>query len=230
MQKFLIFTLLTLSFNGWGSRTVAVSGKCEIKVTPDRGSVQLRMEKTTDSVNASVKEVTQKINLLRVAIKKMNLKDLELSTTQFNVSPHHEWQNNKNVFKGYKATQGLEVITSEISRLAEVMGSAAKIGITGTENYRTFLSLQKSQAEYLNCLDVASVDAHKKAERLAKKLGAKLGEVETIVESQPQVQSPGPIMMMEASMAKSSARDAEPEIDVADHTYSTSLRVTFILK
>ena len=53
MQKILIFTLLALSFNGWGSRTVAVSGKCEIKVTPDRGSVQLRMEKTTDSVDST---------------------------------------------------------------------------------------------------------------------------------------------------------------------------------
>ena len=93
------------------------------------------------------------------------------------------------------------------------------------------VDLQKSQAEYLNCLDVASVDAQKKAERLAKKLGAKLGEVEEIVESQPQIQSPGPILMMEAAMAKSTeARDSAPEIDVADQTYSTSLRVKFILK
>lgn len=231
MQKSLFAILLGLSLNGWAIRTVAVSGKCEIKVTPDRGSVHLRMEKTTNSVKTSVDEVTQKINQVRDSITKLKLKDIELSTTQFNVGPHHEWQNNKNVFKGYKAAQGLEVVTSEISRLAEVMSAAAKSGITGTENFKTFLSLKKSQAEFLNCLDVASDDAHKKADRLAKKLGAKLGEVETIVESQPQIHNPGPIMMMEGSMAKSALQDIEaPQIDVADHTYSTSIRVTYILK
>lgn len=54
--------------------------------------------------------------------------------------------------------------------------------------------------------------------------------MESIVESWPQEHNPGgPIMMMEATMAKTSARDAEPTIDVADHTYSTSVRVIFNL-
>lgn len=227
-MRFSLGLVLLLAMPVW-AKQVTVTGKCEIKVTPDRGSVTLQTEKTAKTVQEAVATVTKLIDQARAAVQKMNLKNLELSTTQFQVTPHHEWQNNKNVFKGYSATMALEVVTSEITKLGEVMGQASAKGLTGTGNYRTFLSLEKSQAEYLRCLDVASLDARQKAQRLAKNLDAKLGDVMTIEEGQIQVTAPGaPMVMMEADMAKSAPAQS-PSIDVADQLYSTNIRIMFKL-
>jgi uncharacterized protein YggE len=207
-------------------RSVAVSGRCEIPVSPDRASIQVRAEKTAGDVAAAVGDVSKRMTKLRADIAKLNLKDLELNTAQYQVQPHHEWENNKNVLKGQRAILGLEVTTSEIPRLGEVMSLAAKHGLTGADGWRTFLSTAKAQAEYLKCLDIAVDDAKVKAERLAKRLNAKLGEVVNVQEGERQQHSPQP--MQEMSMAR--AKDASPPIDVANLTYATSVQVTFLLK
>ena len=212
------------------ARHVSVSGKCEIKVTPDRGSVQLLTQKNGSSVKEVVDSVSKQIDAAKAAVQKMDLKDLELRTTQFQVNPRHEWENNKQVFKGYSASLGLEVTTSEITKLGEVMAKASNLGVNNTNNYRTFLSLEKSQAEYLKCLDIASNDAQKKAERLAKNLDAKLGEIESISEGQGHVEEPRPMVQMEAMMAKSADAGAGPSIEVGNQVYSTTVRYVFKLK
>lgn len=228
MRFSLALLLFSISMPGL-ARHVSVTGKCEIKVTPDRGSVQLLTEKTAPTVKEAVDVVSKQIDAAKAAVQKMNLKDLELRTTQFQVNPHHNWENNKNVFKGYRATLGLEIVTSEIVKLGDVMAKASALGVNNTNNYRTFLSLEKSQAEYLKCLDIASTDGEKKAQRLAKNLKANLGEIESITEGQAQVDEPRPMVMMEAAMAKS-VSDAAPSIEVGNQTYSTTVRYVFKLK
>lgn len=211
------------------ARHVSVSGKCDIKVTPDRGSVQLLTEKTASTVKEAVDVVSKQIDAVKAQVQKLGLKDLELRTTQFQVSPHHNWENNRNVFKGYRASLGLEVETSEIVKLGDVMARAAGQGINNTNNYRTFLSLEKSQREYLKCLDIASEDALKKAKQLAKNMNAKLGEIESITEGTAHIEEPRPMVMMEAAMAKS-ADGAGPSIEVGNQTYSASVRYVFKLQ
>ncbi|MFP5492609.1 MAG: SIMPL domain-containing protein [Bacteriovoracia bacterium] len=226
----MLLALLLIASTQAATRTVNVQGRCEIKVTPDRASLELKMEKTLSDPAAAVNEVTKKIEAARAEIKKMNLAHLELRTTHFQVSPHREWENNKNVFKGHRASMGLEVITSDIAKLGGVMAMAAKQGLNGTDGFRPFLSLEKSRTEYLKCLDVASQDALKKAQQLAKSLDAKVGEVESISESAPVIHRPQPMysaMMDGAAMEKSVAA---PTIDVGEETFSTTLQVSFKLK
>jgi uncharacterized protein YggE len=222
--------LFLISMTQASTRTINVQGRCEIKVTPDRASLELKMEKTLSDPAAAVNEVTKKIEAARAEIKKLNLANLELRTTHFQVSPHREWENNKNVFKGHRASMGLEIITSDIAKLGDVMAMAAKLGLNGTEGFRPFLSLEKSRTEYLKCLDVASQDALKKAQQLAKSLDAKVGEVESISESAAVIHRPQPMysaMMDSAGMEKSVTA---PTIDVGQETFSTTLQVSFKLK
>lgn len=211
-------------------RLVSVQGKCEIKVTPDRGSIQLNTEKVAPSSAAALDEVTKKIDAAKASIQKMNLKDLELRTTHLQLNRHSEWENNKSVFKGFRAALGLEVTTSDIKQLGSVMAEAAKLGLTGTDSFNTFLSLEKSRKEYLKCLDIAAIDAKKKAEQLAKTLNNDIGEVESIIESPAVMHRPQPLMMMaEASMAKSMDA-AAPAIEVGDQTFQASVQVVYRLR
>lgn len=224
MKIFALLLLPTLSLAA--ERSVTVTGRCEIPVTPDRASLQVRAEKSASSVEIAVSDVSQRMTKFRAEVQKLKLKDLELNTAQYQVQPHHEWENNKNVLKGQRAVLGLEVTSSEITRLGEVMSLAAKHGLTGADGWRTFLSTQKAQAEYLKCLDIAIDDAKVKAERLAKRMNSKLGEVLNIQEGERQQHSPQP--MQEMAMVR--AKDASPPIDVANLSYATSVQATFLLK
>jgi len=211
-------------------RLVSVQGKCEIKVTPDRGSLQLNTEKVAPSSATALDEVSKKIDAAKASIQKMNLKDLELRTTHLQLNRHSEWENNKSVFKGFRASLGLEVTTSDIKLLGNVMAEAAKLGLTGTDSFNTFLSLEKSRKEYLKCLDIAAIDAKKKAEQLAKTLNNDIGEVESIIESPAVMHRPQPMMMMaEASMAKSMDAVA-PSIEIGDQTFSATVQVIYRLR
>ncbi len=228
----MLWLLLALSLpTATAARLVSVQGRCEIKVAPDRASVQLKTEKTAADSAQAVDEVSKKIAAAKASIEKMKLEDLELRTTHFQLYEHREWENNKNVFKGHRASLGLEITTSEIQKLGQVMAEAAKLGLTGTEGFRTFLSIEKSQNEYLKCRAIAAADAQKKAQQLAKGLGASLGEVESISESPAIIHAPQPVyaaaMMESAPMAKSVAA---PSIEAGEQTFATSLQVSFQLK
>ncbi len=223
---------LLLSLDVSAARLVSVQGRCEIKVTPDRGNLQLRTEKTAADTALAVDEVSKKIEAAKKKIQKLELADLELRTTHFQVHEHREWENNKNVFKGYRASLGLEVTTSDIAKLGNVMAEAAKLGLTGTDSLRTFLSLEKSQKEYLKCLDIASADALKKAKQLAKSLDASVGEVESVNESPAIISAPQPMYsaMMDGGMRGMEKAAQAPSIEVGDQTFSTTLQVSFQLK
>ena len=95
----------------------------------------------------------------------------------------------------------------------------------------TFLSLEKSQAEYLKCLDIASNDARKKAEQLAKKLGFSVGDVQNVIESPMPQQQPTPYPER-AMFAKGASMDSAPVVSVEAGTqnFSTTIQVTFNIK
>ncbi|MBY0518266.1 MAG: SIMPL domain-containing protein [Bacteriovoracaceae bacterium] len=227
----MIFLLLSLLSSAHASRVISVQGRCEIKVVPDRGTVQIKTEKTAKDPADAVNEVTKKIEAAKARIQKMGLKDLELRTTHFQVFEQREWENNKNVFKGHRASFGLEVTTSDIQKLGHVMADAAQLGLTGTEGFRTFLSLEKSQSEYLKCLDIASQDAIKKAKQLGKSLNAEVGEVESISESPMTVSGPQPIYAQAMDSMRSMEKSvATPSIEAGEQTFATTLHVNFKLR
>lgn len=206
---------------------ISVQGNCEIKVTPDRGAITFTAENQARDQKDAVKRTTDQVNKLKEEIKKLNLADLELKNTNYNVYPVREYEKEKIVDKGIRATLSLEVTTSEISRIGEAMQAAAKVGVINVGSLTTFLSLEKSQKEYLKCLDVAAEDARGKAQQLAKKLGFKIGEVINLNEV-PQISRPVPIIM-ERAMMKS--MDAAPtQVEPGTQQYSTNIQVTFKIK
>lgn len=224
MKYLFVFLFSMAAFAG--DPEISVQGNCEIKVTPDRGAITFTAENQARDQKDAVKKTTEQINQLKEEIKKLNLADLELKNTNYNVFPVREYEKEKIVDKGIRATLSLEVTTSEIARIGEAMQSAAKVGVINVGSLTTFLSLEKSQKEYLKCLDIAADDARGKAQQLAKKLGFKLGDVIKLNEV-PQV--PQPVPVMERAMMKS--MDAAPaQIEPGTQQYSTNIQVTFKIK
>lgn len=209
---------------------VQVQGNCDIQVVPDRGSVSFTAENQAGDQKVAVKKTNDQINALKKEIEKMNLANVEFKSTGYSVYPVREYEKNKYVDKGMKASLTLEVTTSDIQKLGDTLVSASKIGIQNVGSLSTYLSVEKSQKEYLRCLDIAAQDAKDKAQQLAKKLGFKIGDVLKIVESPRMQMRPRPegIMMMKGAMA--SMDMAPTKIEAGTEQFSTTLQVSFDIK
>lgn len=224
-----LLLILVLSFSSLASMAeipqIQVQGNCEIKVTPDRGSIVFTAENQFKDQKTAVKKTNDQINSLKEEIKKLGLKDLELKNTNYAVYPVRDYEKERYVDKGIRASLGLEVTTSEITRIGDAMMKASQMGIQNVGSLITFLSLEKSQQEYLKCLDIAADDAKGKARQLAKKLGFKIGDV-ILLNEVPNMPRPIP----EHRVAMKSMMDSAPQIEAGTQNYSTNIQITFSIK
>ncbi len=229
-MNFFILTFL-LSFSVLASKDIPqiqVQGNCEVKVIPDRGRITFLAENQSKDQKEAVKKTTEQINDLKEAIEELKLKNLELNNSAYAVYPVREWEKEKVIEKGFRATLSLEVTTSEISRIGEAMMKASKVGITNVGELQTFLSLEKSQDEYLKCLDIAADDAKNKAVQIGKKLGFTIGNVISLNEV-PMTQPPTQIGAVMKAMSDE-ASVGSTQIEYSSQKFATNIQVTFSIQ
>ncbi|MES2767854.1 MAG: SIMPL domain-containing protein [Bdellovibrionota bacterium] len=227
MKKlFFIFLLLDATSTYAVDRHVVVMGNCLKMVTPDRGSVEFYAESLNNDSDKALKDATKTFENARDQVKKLNLKNLELSTLENSVQPENTWENNKTVFKGYRARIGLRVYTSDLGRLSEVTSKVSKSGIKNIGGLQTDISPAKLKEEQESCLAIAIENAKSKAEKMAKAASAKIGKVISIEEGGSEG-APPPRPMYAKGAMRTEADIAT--IDTKDETISTNVRVSFEL-
>lgn len=209
-------------------RSVSVTGNCLRAVQPDRGSLVVTADVQAQDLQTAAKKSTETYERVKKAVQKLGLKDLELTTSEYNFQEVREWQKDRNVFKGFRARMGLSVSTSEISRLGEVIALAANEGVRDVSSLNTFLSLEKSKIEREACLEDAVKNARSKAETIARAASSKLGRVLAVSES-GAAPMPPPAPMFKAAM-RGMAEDASvaaPGVDAGPQRISIDVSVTF---
>lgn len=233
-MKFLLLSFFFLLGQGQvladqGDRLVSVSGECSLQVIPDRGSITV----TIDHLNKDVKVSTQKTGEVYSKFKKeieaLNLKGMELKTTEYQVYEQKEWEKNAQISKGFRARMGLNISTEEIARLGDIMSAASKQGITDVANLNTYVSDSKSKSLETSCLKEAALDARKKADALASALNAKVKEVVTITTADVNLPSPRPYeaRMMHKSMAMADDAGGSPPVEAGKEKYTLKINATF---
>ncbi len=227
-------SLALLSASGASAleRQVTVTGSCSRQVTTDRGSVVLTADVRDDNLKSAIKKASRQYDRALDSIKKLKLENADLQTVEYNVGEVREWEKNKSVFKGYRARVGLSVSTSDIQRLSEVMEIAAREEIRDVGALTSFLSTEKIRKEQDLCLKEAAEHAKVKAENLASSLGAHLGPVVTLNES--NLSTPPRIVPMarQALLKEGFVASAETPsaIEGGKQQVEATVNVTFELK
>lgn len=228
MKVFILLSILTISACSQADepkRLVTVSGQCIKQVQPDKMKVQLNivhLDKNASVASAKTHDLNNKLNK---KIKSLDLKDLELNTTNYNLHEKHQWKNNSQVSLGFEATLGLEVSTSQKNRIGEIIKIANEYGVANIGSLTSYISTTQRQQLERECLKIAGADAKEKAIQLVQNLGAKVGDLISIQESGTSAPSPMPIMrpMMKMQRAEMSA----PDINTKDHEFVLSITAQF---
>lgn len=211
-------------------RKVTVSGKCVRTVTPDRGAIIVTADYRDDDLKVASKRATEAYERTREAVKRLNLKDLELRSVEYTMGEVREWEKDRQVFKGYRARLGLRVATSQVDKLGEVIAIATREGLKDVGSLQAFLSEAQELQEQVSCLQEAAQNARTKAEKLAATLGARVGEALLVAESGGFQAPPQRMMIMEAAPSVGSGAPRAPSIEAGQQTLSLTVEVAFALK
>lgn len=213
-------------------RFIAVTGQCSREAAPDRASIVLTAEAREPDAGTAGEKVTKLYEKLRAEIKKMKLPDVKLQTSQYTVYPQQEYDNQGRVKKKFFLAQmGLEIETSDVSKMGDVIATGTKLGIQNVGGLNTFLSTVKSREEMEACLEDAVKNARTKADRMAKASGAKVGEVLSLEEFKSAVPGPAPIAYQLS--AKSEAMmdgAAAPGIEAKKQDINVTVHVSYSIK
>lgn len=159
-------------------------------------------------------------------IKAAGIRDKQIQTQRFDVIPVFENREMRDRSEpqeprivGYRVQHMLNVRAADTSKLAMVLDKAVKSGANGIGQIR--FSLEDPSALTDEALDAAVADARRKAERIAKAAGAKLGPILSIREGGGGVVD-GPMPVM-AEMARSAA----PPIQSGETSVSATVTVVW---
>ena len=229
IRTLIFFSLLTVTSIANAAPTVSVNGHCRKLVTPDRIAVVMSARATEKYPRPEQKKATAQYENLRKEVKKLNLKDAQLQTVNYSVNADWDYGNNRRTLRGYTATAGLRVETSETTRISEVLALTSKLGIQDVESPVTFLSPDLNQKEYEGCLKVAVESARAKAEKMAAAAGKSISDLATLDENREMI-GPVPQPMAKAMNMTEMASDAGPAFEIRSEQIEVTIYAKYNLK
>ncbi len=149
---------------GHKSGEVTAIGYGEIKVPPDMAELTLEVSNTKSTMKEAVAETQKTVNEVLAACAKA-VSDLNaVHTTQISTGKQYEWDNNSNVFKGYSASQLIQVKLRDLSKIQSLTETLLELPVSGINDLQFGRSDVDSLRGEANAL--AMVDAKKNAQKM----------------------------------------------------------------
>jgi uncharacterized protein len=197
-----------------------VVGRGEIKVSPDRATIQISVQTRAVTAAAAAAENATKQQAVLVALKALGLTDDQLSTINYNVYPEQRYEQGKEpVIVAYNVTNTILADVRKLSQVGPVIDAALAHGanmITSLQFYASNTEAARRSA-IASAIDKARADAEAAARAAHGTLGSLL-EVSVGSYSPPP---PRPMMMARA-MAGGVAQ-ADTPINPGDETLSVDV-------
>jgi uncharacterized protein len=201
---------------GTQQRTITVNGTASINAKPDEADVSLGVHTQAAKAQDAMDQNAAKMNQVIDALKKMEIGDADLATTDVSLNPM--WNNDGSSIVGYQAENS---VTATIHDMGQV-GKAIDAAVGAGANLAGGITFKLSDANQgLNqALAKAVQNARAKADAMAAAADTTVGQVVTIAETS----SPGPLPYAER-VAYGAAAQAAPT-PVNPPTIETQATVT----
>jgi uncharacterized protein len=136
-----VLSLTTLAFLITGISTAAephpfdgrvtVTGNGEIRVAPDMAVITVEAAFTRitprDAANEVRKTLAEVLSIARKAVRDSG----DLRTTRIGLNPEYDWTDGKRMFRGYTASQSLEITVRDLAKIEGLLESLFKTSISG---------------------------------------------------------------------------------------------------
>ncbi len=202
--------------------TIFVSGEGKVFAKPDIGQVSLSVISDALTVASAQKDNTDKMNKITSAMKEAGIKEEDLKTANYNISPRYQYSAGKSTIIGYEVTQTLEVKIRDLEKVGDILGKAAAAGANQVGSLTfTFDDPEKLNSE---ARQKAIDNAKTKARDLAKSLGVSLGKVVSFSEDTDGTPAP---MYSSAKEALGMGGGAIPDIQTGQNEIDISVSISY---
>jgi len=207
---------------------IGVAARGEIRVAPDRATIQISVQTRAATAAAAAAENAAKQKAVFDALRALGLGSDQLSTVNYNVLPEQRYEPNKDpIITGYNVTNTLLVDVRKLSQVGPVIDAALAKGA----NMITSLQFYASNTEDARRTAISSAvrKARLDAESAATAAGGSVGGLLEVTIGAYYAPPPRPMMMARAGVAEG---QADTTINPGEQTLSVDVntRWRFISK
>lgn len=110
---------------------LSVTGVGEVRVVPDMAVITLEAGFTRATPREAAAEVRKAMDAALGVVRKVVTDSSDIRTARVSLNPQYDWNEGKRVFRGYAASQTLEVTVRDLARIESLLGDLFKTSITG---------------------------------------------------------------------------------------------------
>lgn len=199
---------------------IAVSARGEVKVSPDRATIQISVQTRASTAAAAATENANKQQAVLSALRALGLGNDQLSTINYNVYPEQRYNEGKEpTIVAYNVTNTILVDVRKLSQVGPIIDAALSHGA----NMITSLQFYASNTETARRSAIATAieKARADAEAAARAARGSLGTLLEINIGSYAPPPPRPMMMMRGAVA--GAAQADTPINPGEETLSVEV-------
>jgi uncharacterized protein YggE len=194
---------------------ISVVGRGEVKVSPDRATIQISVQTRATTAAGAAAENANKQQSVLAALRALGLGSDQLSTINYNVYPEQRFEQGKDpVIVGYNVTN---TILADVKKLSQV-GSVIDAALAHGANMITSLQFYASNTETARRTAIAAAIEKARADADAAARAAH-GTLGSLLEISVGAYSPPPQPMMRLA----SSAQADTPINAGDQTLSVEV-------
>lgn len=162
-------------------RTISVTGRGFVEVTPDQMTIQVGVQSTASTVEAARRENDASANAILKTLKDAGIADSDIQTKSSNLTRQYTPADQSKTRReqiNYTIDRNFSVLLRKIAAADDILSALLKAGANSVSDVTFVDSKQKEHQD--TALALAAADSIRLADFLALKYNAKRGKVLTI--------------------------------------------------
>ncbi len=192
-----------------GPPQIAVVGRGEVKVSPDRATIQVSVQTRATTAAAAASENAAKQQSVFAALRALGLTSDQLSTINYNVYPEQRYQEGKDpVIVGYNVTNTILVDVRKLNQVGAIIDAALAHGANMITSLQFYSS--STEAARRSAIAVAIENARADAEAAARAAHGTLGTLLEINIGSYAPPPPRPMVMLRGATSAAAETPINP--------------------
>jgi len=205
------------------SQTVSFTGEGKVKATPDTAKVEIGLvTEGKDSISVQ-NENSSKMNAVIKFLKEQGIKEEDLKTSNYNLSPKYDYNKGKSTLVGYVLNQILTVTIRDLSKVSDILDGAVSNGANQVNSISLFVD--KPEELKNKAREDAVKQAKEKASAASKIAGFRLSRVIGFSEN-----TFGEPPIYYEAMGKGGGTALAPQIEPGTQEIKINVTLTYLIK
>jgi uncharacterized protein len=186
---------------------IKVSGEGEVSINPDTAIITLGVITENKLLSEAQNENNMLTNRVISALLKQGIAREDIQTANFNIDMQYDYQDGKQLFRGYRVSHVLQVTVRQIDKTGQLVDIAVSNGANQVSNIE--FTLANPAPVYNEALVLALQNSQQKAKTIATNLGVQWNSIPSKITETTQMQLP-PVPYQTAFTLKSEATPIQP--------------------